>query len=160
MIKKLASLFAAVAMTGLLAAPASAGEGVKLGLLTCEIDGGVGVIIASHKGISCTFKSSKGGGRDYYTGMISKIGVDVGVTHQGTLAWAVFALSSKHQDGALAGNYVGATAEASIITGGGANLLVGGFQRSFTLQPLSVQAQTGLNAALTVTAMNLVHTLK
>lgn len=160
MFKKIATALSAIAVAGFLAAPASAGEGVKLGVLTCDIDGGVGVIIASHKGMSCTFKSSKGGGREYYTGMISKIGVDVGVTHQGTLVWAVFALSSRHKDGALAGNYIGATAEASIITGGGANLLVGGFQRSFTLQPLSVQAQTGLNAALTVTAMNLVHTLK
>ena len=30
---------------------------VKLGLLTCDIDGGTGTIIASHKGLSCTFKS-------------------------------------------------------------------------------------------------------
>jgi len=82
------------------------------------------------------------------------------VTHQGTLQWAVFALTGKHKSGALAGDYLGATAEASIITGGGANLLVGGFQRSFTLQPLSVQAQTGLNLALTVTSMKLIHSLK
>lgn len=159
MFKKLASAFAIVAMTAATTAPASA-DGVKLGLLTCEIDGGTGLVIASHKGVSCTFKSSKGGGREYYTGMISKIGVDLGVTHQGSLQWAVFALASKYQDGQLAGDYVGATAEASIITGGGANLLVGGFQRSFTLQPLSVQAQTGVNVALAVTSMKLIHSLK
>ena len=58
------------------------------------------------------------------------------------------------------GDYVGATAEASIVAGGGANLLVGGFQRSFTLQPLSVQAQTGVNLALTVTSMKLIHAQK
>jgi len=159
MIKRFASVFAATLMGAFLAGPASA-DGVKLGLLTCEIDGGTAVIIASHKGLSCTFKSSRGGGRDYYTGMISKIGVDLGVTDQGSLQWAVFALTGKNKDGALAGDYIGATAEASIVTGGGANLLVGGFERSFTLQPLSVQAQTGVNLAVTVTSMKLIHSLK
>lgn len=159
MIKKFASLLAVTALAGILSAPASA-SGVKLGVLTCDIDGGVGLVIASHKGLSCTFKSSKGGGREYYTGIISKIGVDVGVTHQGSLVWAVFALANKHTDGQLEGNYLGATAEASIVTGGGANLLVGGFQKSFTLQPLSVQAQTGLNLAVAVTSMRLIHSLK
>jgi hypothetical protein len=158
MIKKFATVLAASLATAFLAAPASAD--VKLGLLTCEIDGGTALVIASHKGVSCTFKSSRGGGRQYYTGMISKIGVDLGVTHQGSLQWAVLAASSKYKDGALAGDYIGATAEASLVTGGGANLLVGGFQNSFTLQPLSVQAQTGVNVALTVTSMKLIHSLK
>ena len=80
--------------------------------------------------------------------MISKLGVDLGKTHNGTLAWAVLAVSRNYDDGQLAGNYFGVNAEASVVTGGGANLLVGGFRDSFTLQPLSVQAQTGLNLAV------------
>lgn len=160
MIKKIASLLAASLAAAFLAVPAGATGEVKLGLLTCEIDGGTGLIIASHKGLSCTFKSSRGGGREYYTGIISKIGIDLGVTHQGSLQWAVLAVASRYKDGQLAGDYLGATAEASIVTGGGANLLVGGFRRSFTLQPLSVQAQTGVNLALTVTSMKLIHSLK
>ncbi len=160
MIKKITSVLAASLTAAFLATPASATGDVKLGLLTCEIDGGTGLIIASHKGLSCTFKSSRGGGREYYTGIISKIGVDLGVTHQGSLQWAVLAVTSKYNDGQLAGDYLGATAEASIVTGGGANLLVGGFKRSFTLQPLSVQAQTGINLAVAVTSMKLIHSLK
>src|SRR5690606_5107481 len=159
MIKKFASFLAVTALAAFLSAPASA-SAVKLGVLTCDIDGGVGLVIASHKGLSCTFKSSKGGGREYYTGMISKIGVDVGVTHQGSLVWAVFALVDKHTDGQLEGDFLGATAEASIITGGGADRLVGGSQKSFTLQPLSVQGQSGLNLAVAVTSMRLFHSLK
>jgi hypothetical protein len=84
----------------------------------------------------------------------------LGVTHQGALVWAVLAASRDYEAGRLAGDYLGATAEASIVTGGGANLLVGGFQRSFSLQPLSVQAQTGVNLALAVTSMKLYHSLK
>lgn len=157
--KKLAFALAAALTTACLSVPASA-DNVRLGLLTCEIDGGTGLVIASHKGLSCTYKSSRGGHRERYTGIISKIGVDLGITQQGSLQWAVLAVEGKHKEGALAGDYVGATAEASLVTGGGANLLVGGFQRSFTLQPLSVQAQTGVNIALAVTSMKLVHSLK
>jgi len=161
MTSKILSLLGASLATFILAAPAGSTGNVKLGLLTCEIDGGTGLLIASHKGLSCTFKSSRGGGREYYTGIISKLGVDVGVTHQGSLQWAVLAAAGRnHEDGQLAGNYLGATAEASLVTGGGANLLVGGFERSFSLQPLSVQAQTGVNLAVTVTSMRLMHSLK
>jgi hypothetical protein len=159
MIRKFASVLAASLAAMLLAAPANAGN-VKLGVLTCEIEGGAGVIIASHKGLDCTFKPSRGGHRERYTGIISKIGLDVGVTHQGALVWAVLAVSRDYEPGRLAGDYLGATAEASIVTGGGANLLVGGFQRSFSLQPLSVQAQTGVNLAVAVTSMRLFHSLK
>ena len=83
MIKKLASVLAASLTAALLAAPASAGD-VKLGLLTCEIDGGTGLIIASHKGLVLHVQVfAADGSREYYTGIISKIGVDLGVTHQG-----------------------------------------------------------------------------
>ena len=157
MMKKFAC--AAALLTTLIAVPASAGQ-VKLGILSCDIDGGTGYVIASNKGLSCTFKPSRGGGREHYTGIISKLGVDLGVTHQGTLEWAVLALGRDYDDGQLAGTYVGVNAEASVVTGGGANLLVGGFERSFTLQPLSVQAQTGVNLAVAVTSMALMTSLK
>lgn len=159
MIRKSASLLAATLAAAFLAAPANAGN-LKLGVLSCEIEGGTGVVIASHKGLDCTFTPSRGGHKERYTGIISKIGVDLGVTHQGALVWAVLAASRRYEDGQLAGDYIGATAEASVVTGGGANLLVGGFQRSFSLQPLSVQAQTGVNVALAVTSMKLFHSLK
>lgn len=159
MIRKIASALSVSIVAALLASPAEAGA-TKLGLLTCDIEGGTGVIIASHKGLDCTFKPSRGGHKERYTGIISKIGVDLGVTHQGSLQWAVLAVSRDYEGGQLAGDYLGVNAEASIVTGGGANLLVGGFQRSFTLQPLSVQAQTGVNLALAVTSMKLFHSLK
>jgi hypothetical protein len=157
--KKFSCVAAAALMTTLLAAPASA-AGVNLGLLACDIDGGTGYVIISNKALSCTFKPSQGGGSEVYTGIISKLGLDLGVTNQGTLQWAVLAVARNYDEGQLAGNYFGVNAEASIVTGGGANLLVGGFRKSFTLQPLSVQAQTGVNLAVAVTSMELVSSLK
>jgi hypothetical protein len=53
----------------------------------------------------------------------------------------------------LAGSYVGASAEASAGVGAGANLLVGGSNDTISLQPLSVQGQTGINAALAVSEL-------
>ena len=47
-------------------------------------------------------------------------------------------------------------AEATAGAGLGANLLVGGTGRSFSLQPLSVQGQTGLNFAAGVTTLTLI----
>ena len=47
------------------------------------------------------------------------------------------------------------SANAAIVVGGGANVLVGGFENSITLQPVSVQGQTGLNVAATVSNLEL-----
>ncbi|MFC5386258.1 DUF992 domain-containing protein [Aquamicrobium segne] len=157
MIKKLV----AAATFGLLSMGAANATGqFELGVLNCQIDGGTGYLITSNKGLACTFTPSSGRAPEYYSGMISKLGVDLGKTQQGNLSWAVLAASRNYDSGRLAGNYFGVNAEASIITGGGANLLLGGFQRSYTLQPLSVQAQTGLNLAVAVQSLELVHSLK
>jgi hypothetical protein len=55
----------------------------------------------------------------------------------------------------LTGTYVGASAEATIAAGLGANVLVGGSDRSVALQPLSVQGQVGLNIAAGVSSLEL-----
>ena len=48
---------------------------------------------------------------------------------------------------ALEGTYIGATAQATVGLGLGANVLVGGLRKSIALQPVSLQGQTGLNVA-------------
>lgn len=157
MIKKLACA-AALAAT-VLAAPASAAR-LEVGVLDCTIDGGTSYLVASNKGVACTFRPHHGGPAAAFTGMISKLGVDVGQTHQGQLTWAVLAATGNQDPSDLAGNYYGVNAEASVVAGGGANLLVGGFNNAFSLQPLSVQAQTGVNLAVAVTSLELIHSFK
>ena len=156
MLKKLA--LAAGLATIAFAIPAQAR--VQLGVLRCSIDGGQGYVVTSNKGLDCTYRSSRDGSREHYTGVVTKLGVDLGQTNQGELVWAVFAPSRDYADGALAGTYYGVNAEASIITGGGLNVLVGGFRNGINLQPLSAQAQTGLNLAVAVASMDLIHSLK
>ena len=65
------------------------------------------------------------------------------------------ATNSSYTPHALAGQYVGGSGEATIGVGVGANWLVGGFHRSFALQPFSVQAQTGINVSLAFAELTL-----
>jgi Protein of unknown function (DUF992) len=134
------------------AAPAEAG-GIKVGVLSCKVEGGVGWIIGSSKDVECHFSGTNGRSEDY-TGSIGKLGVDIGVTTDTRVAWVVFA-PGKMKAGSLKGSYTGASAEATIGLGVGANVLIGGFRKSINLQPLSVQAQTGLNIAGGVASLHL-----
>ncbi|MGH6863079.1 MAG: DUF992 domain-containing protein, partial [Methylocella sp.] len=133
---------------------AVAQQGMKIGALSCEVSGGLGLIIASSKEMSCTFTASSGE-VEHYLGTIRKFGLDIGATDKGVLAWDVIAPAAGPERGALAGDYVGAGASATVGAGFGANALIGGFNRSLTLQPLSIQAQTGLDLSGGVAALTL-----
>ena len=154
--KPLAAL-AALAVTAVVAAPVvtQAQDRTKVGALTCDISGGIGMIIASKKQVTCLFTpSAPNAPKEVYTGSITKFGLDVGATSGGEMVWSVFAPSNR-KFGALAGSYGGASAEATVGVGAGANVLVGGSNRTVTLQPVSVQGQTGLNLAVGVSGLTL-----
>jgi hypothetical protein len=128
--------------------------GVRIGYLACDIGGGIGYLIGSAKTVDCVFHSSNGR-HERYTGTIRKLGVDVGFTTRGRLVWAVFAPTAGYHHGSLSGIYDGASVEATVGAGVGANVLVGGTSGSIHLQTISVQGQLGLNAAATGTSMTL-----
>ena len=144
---------AAVALA-VLSGSAQAQERVQAGSLTCDVSAGIGLIIGSQRNVSCTFTPSSPGPIEYYTGTISKLGVDLGITTGGVMVWLVFAPTSRPA-GALTGTYVGAAAEASVVAGVGANALIGGSNRTIALQPFSVQGQVGLNLAAGVAGLSL-----
>jgi hypothetical protein len=155
--KKSVYAIAAIAVAAALASPLAASaqaNRTKVGTLTCDISGGIGLIVASNKTVSCIFTPSQADAREVYTGSISKFGLDIGTTAGGEMVWAVFAPTNRKY-GALAGQYGGASAEATVGAGVGANVLVGGSDRTVTLQPLSVQGQTGLNLAGGLTGLEL-----
>ena len=86
---------------------------------------------------------------------MNRIGLDIGVTAGGAMAWAVLGSSSAMQPGALTGRFVGASGEISVGVGAGANILIGGTAQGISLQPLSVEGQVGLNLALGVAGLTL-----
>jgi hypothetical protein len=144
----------AVLAAGAAVAPAAQAQNVQAGTLNCALSGSIGMIITSLRELTCTFTNSRGEA-EVYVGSIRRFGLDLGVTAGGQMVWAVFAPSGRYSRGALAGNYSGASAEASVAAGLGANVLVGGSNRSFALQPLSVQGQAGLNVAVGVVDLEL-----
>ena len=141
-------------MTAALSASAWAQGRAQIGTLACDVSGGLGFIIGSHRAVNCTFTPSVPGPVELYTGGISKFGLDVGATTGGSMAWLVYAPTSR-PIGALAGRYAGASAEATVAVGLGANVLVGGSDQTVALQPVSVQGQTGLNFAVGVAGLEL-----
>ena len=106
-------------------APSYAQNSLKVGQLRCEVSAGLGLIVMSTKEMRCAFTSAQGV-KEYYYGKIQKFGLDIGVTNKGILAWTVFSATNGTQRGALAGEYVGVDASATVAAGVGANYLVGG----------------------------------
>jgi hypothetical protein len=134
--------------------PAEAQDRARVGVLDCDVSGGIGLIVGSRKAMNCTFTPAAQGPREAYSGTIGRFGLDIGATAGGRMVWAVYA-PTVGGPAALAGTYAGAAADASVGAGLGANVLVGGSNRTIALQPLSVQAQAGLNLAVGVAALTL-----
>ncbi len=152
-----ACLTGAAALAALLASPTAAQSSVKVGTLTCDVSAGIGMIISQKQMMTCVFAPANGGPPDKYIGRIDQFGLALGAVNQGTLVWGVIAPTSGVPGGALAGSYGGVGAQATAGAGLGANVLVGGAGRSFSLQPLSIQGQTGINFAAGVTTVTLTH---
>jgi hypothetical protein len=131
----------------------AAPHGVRVGELTCNVASGWGFVFGSSKDLHCTYRGN--GHFEHYTGSISKFGVDIGYTEGGVLVWGVFAPSSDIRQGALQGDYAGASAQATVGLGIGANALIGGLDKSIALQPLSVEGSKGLNVAAGIGAISL-----
>ncbi len=147
--------FGLVVAAGLAAAaPASAQGRVAAGVLECRGAPSTGMIIGSVQNFSCMFRPVDGPPHPYQ-GQIRKLGLDVGVTDRSVMVWTVFAPTRVVGPGALAGAYAGVSAGAAVGVGVGANALVGGVNNSFALQPVSVEAQSGVNVAVGVAAFEL-----
>jgi hypothetical protein len=137
----------------ILAAPAHA-QGARVGVLTCNVSSGFGFVFGSSRSLNCTF-SGAGGHFEHYVGTINRFGVDIGYIKGGVLIWSVLAPTITPAPCALAGNYGGATAQATVGVGAAANVLIGGNANSISLQPVSIEGTTGLNVAAGIASMTL-----
>jgi len=125
------------------------------GMLRCRLNPSIGFVIFGHQSMECRFVPSVAGAPQIYEGALNTVGIDVGVVSAGGLAWAVLAPTSGVPAGALAGEYVGASGDIALGAGVGANVLVGGSQRSFALQPVSVEGSVALDVTLGLSALQL-----
>jgi len=145
-----------IAATSLVASIASANAmpPVRAGILQCEGGQNVGYVLGSTTSLQCVFQS-EGRRPEPYIATLRRLGLDLGITDQTKLTWAVNAPNTRVGRGDLAGNYGGVGANASIGIGGGGNFLVGGPANAYALQPISLQGQTGLNVAAGVASIEL-----
>jgi hypothetical protein len=127
---------------------------VQIGVLECRGGASVGFIVGSVTNLGCVLRSD-GMPEDRYVATIRKVGLDLGITQESALAWAVFAPAARLGPGDLSGDYAGAQGSASVGVGLGGNALVGGSANSIALQPLSLQGQVGLNIAAGLESLEL-----
>jgi Protein of unknown function (DUF992) len=155
--KRTLSTFAIAAAALVYAGQAEAVDRVEIGLLDCTVAGGTGFVFGSTKDLSCTFKPAQNGRpNETYSGSIDKFGIDIGKTGETIIKWGVLApTEDDYAPGALAGTYGGVSGEATVGVGVGANALIGGSSETIVLQPVSVQAQEGLNVAVGIARLKL-----
>jgi hypothetical protein len=125
--------------------------GVKVGTLVIKTVAGTrhNLLIKSSSDVAATFKGEGGETEEYIGEMGIGFGVDLSLKREETIGYVVFSASSDYKTGsyALQGKYYGADASATLGAGASAKVLVGGFEKSFTLQPLMLGANEGVGAA-------------
>jgi Protein of unknown function (DUF992) len=151
-------LLATLALAAMLSVPAAAQapqSWTQVGSLSCKVNPNIGFIIVGHQPMECLFTTNTPTPPQAYDGAINTVGLNVGISAGGVLGWAVFAPTTGVPAGALAGDYVGVSGDIGIGVGAGANVLLGGSDRTIALQPLSLQGSVALNVVLGVSSLKL-----
>jgi len=150
---------ALLAGAAMLSVPAVAQNWTQVGTLSCRVDPSIGFIIVGHQSMQCVFNQAPGAvpaiPPQSYDGALNTVGVSIGISAGSALAWAVFAPTVGVPAGALAGEYVGVSADVGLGLGAGANVLLGGSNRTIALQPLSVQGSIALNVVAGASSLKL-----
>jgi hypothetical protein len=150
--------FSATATSTLAQGTAPAKQVTKIGYLNCHVAGGWGFVFGSSRKLQCVYTPAEKRKKiENYSGSITKFGADIGYLQSGVILWTVLAPGMKitENPGLLAGQYGGATASATVGLGAGGNVLVGGMDGSISLQPISIEGNTGLNVAAGIATINL-----
>jgi len=151
---------AVTALLGTIGLAGAAHGAAEVGTLECRIEPGVGLVIGSSKGLECRYSSADGTIVEHYEGRVTKLGVDIGVTGESVIIWQVVAPTNDLRPGALEGTYTGVGGEATVGVGPKANALIGGSDKTISLQPVSVGAQAGLNVAAGISSIALKSTAR
>lgn len=138
------------------APPPGMPSGVKVGTLGCTLSPTIGLVLGSLQRMECRFAPDGPFPPENYTGTFGTLGFDVGVTIAQQLAWAVYAPTNGPPAGALAGTYVGPSAEAGVALGAGVNVLFGGSGRSYALQTISLSGEVAVNVSVGISTIELV----
>lgn len=133
-------------------APVCAGkDGIKIGTLTIKAVKGTrhNLLVTSSVDVVAEFKDEDGKTEHYIGEMGTKLGVDLSFKSDEVLGYAVFSPSSDYKTGsyALQGKYFGQKVSAAVGAGPSVQILLGGFDKSFTLQPIAIGYTKGVGAS-------------
>ena len=103
MFKLVALVLVALAATFVSPAIAQQPPGTSVGTLTCRMAPSIGLIFGSRQRMACRFAPNGPYPPEAYVGVMGTIGLDVGITAGGVMAWGVFAPTAGPRRGALAG---------------------------------------------------------
>lgn len=142
-------LAATTALVLVAGAPANAQKvRSKVGTLTCKTVPGSGynILIHSARDVRCVFKGTNGQTARYKGRAGIGLGVDLAFDVKTNITFAVLAANFKRGANQLAGSYVGGKAAVALGVGGGAQILIGGGNKSIALQP-ALSATQGFQVA-------------
>src|SRR4029077_11823269 len=94
--------------------------GTSVGTLTCQMAPSIGLIFGSRQRMAFRFTPTGPNPPEAYVGVMGTIGLDIGITAGGVMAWGVLAPTAGPMRGKLAGTYSGGSGP------GGARCGVGG----------------------------------
>lgn len=128
------------------------GAGIKVGTLVIKAipSTRTNLIIKSSVEVTAVFTDANGK-KEYYIGeMGQKLGVDLSLKGAEELGYLVFSAATKYKTGsyAMEGKYFGTKASATVGGGVSAQMLLGGFDKSISLQPFSLGGTEGYGASL------------
>lgn len=150
--------FAAIAATALLSGAAEAQSMRAAGTLTCTVDPGVGLVLGSVRGLSCTYDHLDRRGRtvrETYMGTMNRAGVDLGVTSAQTVMWTVATPGGRSHRGMLSGTFGGSSADATVVVGTGTQSLFSEVGQPVNLTAAGNSGLIGLGVGFGPTALQL-----
>jgi len=139
-------------------APGVASAGDRAGALQCRLSGNNITIIVENQALDCVFQDDdERAAPVHYVGKLTKVGANLTINGPGEVVWLVAAATGHIGPGALAGDYAGPETTVKAGVGGGGALLVGGSDNTISLQPLQVEAGSGLGVTAGIESLTLVY---
>ena len=123
------------------------------GQMRCSVSGGFGYGVVGQRAVNCTWRRFDGT-VEFYLGSSGKVGVDLGPTNANTVTYDVRA-PDPAPPGLLGGDFAGAGADLTVISGYGTDVLVGG--QGVVLTPAANTFATGVNVGVGLSRLRLTY---
>jgi hypothetical protein len=157
MMKISIAAFAAMATLGV-SFKAEAASMRDAGTLTCHVGPGLGLVVGSVRSAQCVHRFQDRAGRRFvhnYAGSMRRTGFDVGLTSDQVMTWAVITPARRGRSDMLTGLFAGASADASVVVGGGTQASLGKTGPDIFLEPVSSSGQVGAGIGFGATGLEL-----